>query len=45
VQLSIVINDIAPALLEVIQLGVSGSAVSGLAMRLQVVTINVNAVA
>jgi hypothetical protein len=40
VQLTIVINDIALALLEVIQLGVARAAVSGLAMRLQVVAFN-----
>ena len=44
-QLAIVIDNVTLALLEVIQFGVARAAISGLAMCLQVVTINANAVA
>ncbi len=43
-QLAIVINDVTLAFLEVIQLGVSRAAVSGLAVSLQVVALDANAV-
>jgi hypothetical protein len=44
-QLAIVINNVTLALLEIIQFGVSRAAISGLAVCLQVIAINANAVA
>jgi len=45
VQAAIVIHDVTLALLEVIQLGIARAAISGLAMRFQVVALNANSIA